>query len=153
MGNVQKDIHNCGCNLIQGIGDRLRKVEKDHFKNRQEMADFCGRSKSTVHAWMNGTDASLSAIAYLCQKKGIDLNWLVYGLPAVPHADADAGIDVALLETVIRELTIRLAKNGIQVNGDKLPTLIALCYEFFRRSGNDRPTKEADAFMEMLLRV
>lgn len=135
---------------VAELGNRLRDLEARHYERRADMAKVCGKSKSTIQAWMNGTDPSVFALARLCEDANVSMDWLVFGREATQEPTS-TDIDAELLEFVHRQLMKRLTANGLKLDEEKFPKLVALLYQHLRYAGGDR--SGSDAFTDMLIKM
>ena len=135
---------------VAELGNRLRDLEARHYERRAEMAKVCGKSKSTIQAWMNGTDPSVFALARLCEDTGVSMDWLVFGREGNAEKPA-TDVDAELLEAVLRQLLKRLAAHGLELDEERFPKLAVLLYQHLRHANADAPG--SDAFADMLVKM
>lgn len=131
-----------------GFPARLRQ-RLEHFGGVGALALAIERSESAVRKWLRGqSEPSVTDLRAIGEVTQTRVDWLVTGEgapetnpvlrePTPPYRQAVAPLDVALLESVIGAIELRLTETGTQLPALKHATLIATCYDLAREGSPD----------------
>lgn len=136
-----------------GFATRLREVVAD-YGSASALAKVIDRSEGAVRKWLRGeSEPNVTDLRALCEETHTSLEWIATGrgtrqMPVGVEEDAatyqarpPAGVDVGLLENIIRAVEDELGRSGLSLSPAKRSMLMGMLYEQCRERGEvDRET-------------
>lgn len=126
---------------LKRIGDRLREVERTHFRNRSEAAQAAGVAKSTFQNWIEGkSDPSFSGLARLAEQAEISLDWLAYGRSQPSFED---------LGHIFKSVSTFLKREGLELDPEHFSATCGLLLELL----DSKEDKSDDTVQRLMAQI
>jgi len=94
--------------MSESLGDRLGRVLEGH--SQAEWARRLGVAQQNISRYLAGAPPSAEFLAALAQKEGVDIGWLLTGVPTIPSGEAKIDLSAATEESLVDELRRRIAE-------------------------------------------
>lgn len=128
--------------MLSTIGDRLREVERTHFRNRAEAAKAAGVAKSTFQNWVEGkSDPSFSGLARLAEEADFSLDWLAFGRMQPSVED---------LGHVFKTMSLFLRREGLELEPEHFSAACNLLLQLLA-SNEDRSSDTVERAMAQIV--